>query len=72
MGICSYSPFFSQHIRVAAYSYHSNLSIIFDIFRKKSNAFNINLFHMVKTLANLRQFVNIICRIAMRATLDEI
>ena len=27
--------FFSEHIRVAAFDYHSNLFIILDIFRKK-------------------------------------
>ena len=38
--------FFSEHSWVAALDYDSILSIILDIFRKKPNVFNINLFPM--------------------------
>ena len=72
--VCAFVAFllFSEHIRVAASNYHSNLSIILGIFRKKINALNINLFPMGKTLDNLRQFVNTIRRNTMIAALDEI
>ena len=32
---CAFSTLFSEHIRVVASDYHSSLSIISDIFRKR-------------------------------------
>ena len=46
--------FFSEHIRMAASNYHSNLSIILDIFRKKKTTLQENGY---KASVNLRQFV---------------
>ena len=42
------------------------------LFSEKASVFNINLFPMAKTLANLRQFFNIIRRNTMIATFDII
>ena len=42
------------------------------LFSKKASVLNINLFPMAKTLANLRQFFNIIRRNTMIATFDII
>ena len=63
--------FDSEHRRVAAFAYHSNLSIILDIFLKKNTTFEINLCAMDQT-ADLKQFVDIIRRNTVIALLDEI
>ena len=63
--------FFSEHIRMAASNYHSNLSIILDIFRKK-NVPRFICSSDYKASVNLRQFVIIIKCYTMIATLDEI
>ena len=52
--------FFSEHIRMTASDYHSNLSIILDIFRKKITLQHWFVPHSYNTLANLGQFVIII------------
>ena len=49
--------FFSEHIGVAAFDYHSNLFIILDIFRKKTTLQHLFVPHGCTTSANLRQFV---------------
>ena len=49
--------FFSEHIRMAASDYHSNLSIILNIFRKKPTLQNLFVPHGYKASVNLRQFV---------------
>ena len=57
---CAFVAFllFSEHIRVAASEFHSNISI--------------NLFPMAKTLDNLRKFINVIRHNTVIATLNKI
>ena len=64
--------FFSKHIRMDAFDYHSNLSIILDIFRIKTMLQYLFVPHGYKASVNLRQSVIIIKRYTMIAALNEI
>ena len=71
---CAFAVFllFSEHSRMAAFDYHSNLSIILDIFRKKKTLQDLFVPHGYKASVNLKQFVIIIKSYTKIATLDEI
>ena len=71
---CAFAVFllFSGHIRMDASDYHSNLSIIPDIFRKKQRFKVLFVPHGCKTSVFLRTFVIIIKCYTVIVTLDEI